>query len=73
MEDQAKLPYTNAVIHEIQRCADIIPITIPLITYHDTEVDKFVIPKVQSFQIMLLGNKSCQIIHDGVNYSIGCQ
>ncbi|XP_060101316.1 cytochrome P450 2D14-like [Heteronotia binoei] len=45
MEDQAKLPYTNAVIHEIQRYADIVPVTLPYITYQDTEVGKFVIPK----------------------------
>ncbi|XP_054843684.1 cytochrome P450 2D14-like [Eublepharis macularius] len=45
MEDQANLPYTNAVIHEIQRCADITPFALPYITRQDTEVDKFVIPK----------------------------
>uniref|UniRef100_G1KCB7 Uncharacterized protein n=1 Tax=Anolis carolinensis TaxID=28377 RepID=G1KCB7_ANOCA len=45
MEDQSKLPYTNAVIHEIQRYADIAPTTIPYMTYRDTEVANFVIPK----------------------------
>ncbi|KAL8221817.1 UNVERIFIED_CONTAM: hypothetical protein K2H54_074531, partial [Gekko kuhli] len=45
MEHQAKLPYTNAVIHEIQRYADIVPVTLPYITCQDTEVGKFVIPK----------------------------
>nr|XP_056701747.1 cytochrome P450 2D6-like [Euleptes europaea] len=45
MEDQANLPYTNAVIHEIQRCADIAPLAFPYITHQDTEIDKFVIPK----------------------------
>lgn len=58
MEDQAKLPYTNAVIHEIQRYADIVPLTIPYQAYQDTKVGKFVIPKVQSLQYTLLGNKT---------------
>ncbi|XP_015281380.1 PREDICTED: cytochrome P450 2D14-like [Gekko japonicus] len=45
MEDQPNLPYTNAVIHEIQRCADIVPIVLPYITHQDVQIDKFVIPK----------------------------
>ncbi|XP_053109085.1 cytochrome P450 2D17-like isoform X2 [Hemicordylus capensis] len=45
MDDQQKLPYTTAVIHEIQRFADILPITFPYITHQDIEVGKFVIPK----------------------------
>nr|XP_028603155.1 cytochrome P450 2D14-like [Podarcis muralis] len=45
MEDQLKLPYTCAVIHEIQRCADILPVAAPYTTHRDTEVGKFIIPK----------------------------
>nr|XP_056701879.1 cytochrome P450 2D19-like [Euleptes europaea] len=44
MEDQPNLPYTNAVIHEIQRCADVLPI-VPYATHQDVQIDKFVIPK----------------------------
>ncbi|KAH0616834.1 hypothetical protein JD844_028252 [Phrynosoma platyrhinos] len=45
MEDQLNLPYTSAVIHEIQRCADIAPISFPFVTHKDTELADFIIPK----------------------------
>lgn len=44
------MPYTNAVIHEIQRCANITPLALPYITRQDVEVGNFVIPKVQSLE-----------------------
>lgn len=46
MEDQASMPYTNAVIHEVQRYGDVVPIGIPHMTYRDTELQGFFIPKV---------------------------
>ncbi|KFO89947.1 Cytochrome P450 2D17, partial [Buceros rhinoceros silvestris] len=45
MKDQASLPYTNAVIHEVQRYGDITPVGIPHMTYRDTELQGFFIPK----------------------------
>ncbi|NWV90435.1 CP2D3 protein, partial [Machaerirhynchus nigripectus] len=45
LKDQASMPYTNAVIHEVQRCADLLPVALPHMTYRDTEVQGFFIPK----------------------------
>ncbi|XP_008935943.1 PREDICTED: cytochrome P450 2D4-like, partial [Merops nubicus] len=45
MTDQASLPYTNAVIHEVQRYGDVAPVGLPHMTYRDTELHGFFIPK----------------------------
>ena len=53
MADQAHMPYTNAVIHEVQRFGDIVPVNLPRITSHDIEVQDFLIPKVGLGLILL--------------------
>ncbi|NXD79487.1 CP2DH protein, partial [Halcyon senegalensis] len=45
MTDQVSMPYTNAVIHEVQRYGDITPVGLPHMTYRDTELQGFFIPK----------------------------
>ncbi|KAM4022750.1 cytochrome P450 2D14-like [Anomaloglossus baeobatrachus] len=45
MGDVLQMPYTNAVIHEVQRCGDIIPLALPHLTYRDMEIKGFLIPK----------------------------
>ena len=46
MGDQARMPFTMAVVQEVQRFGDIIPLGLPHKTSHDTEVQGFLIPKV---------------------------
>lgn len=45
MTDRDNMPYTNAVIHEIQRMGNIIPLNVPRIANKDTTLDKYTIPK----------------------------
>uniref|UniRef100_V9KQY7 Cytochrome P450 2F2-like protein n=1 Tax=Callorhinchus milii TaxID=7868 RepID=V9KQY7_CALMI len=45
MDDRAKMPYTNAVIHEVQRCIDLVPMNLPHMVSRDTEYRGYSIPK----------------------------
>ncbi|NXF02009.1 CP2J6 protein, partial [Smithornis capensis] len=44
-EDRKKLPYTNAVIHEIQRYSNIVFIALPRLSVKDTELRGYHVPK----------------------------
>ncbi|XP_058045433.1 cytochrome P450 2J2-like isoform X2 [Ahaetulla prasina] len=48
-EDRKKLPYTNAVVHEIQRFGNIISIGMPRRCIRDTKIQKFHIRKGSTF------------------------
>ncbi|XP_025758992.1 cytochrome P450 2J2 isoform X1 [Oreochromis niloticus] len=45
MTDRENMPYTDAVIHEIQRMGNIIPLNVSRVANKDATVDKYTIPK----------------------------
>ncbi|KAH0618563.1 hypothetical protein JD844_017896, partial [Phrynosoma platyrhinos] len=44
--DRDSMPYTNAVIHEVQRISNIFPLNVPRLTTVDTRLAGFHVPKV---------------------------
>ncbi|XP_026501982.2 cytochrome P450 2J2-like, partial [Terrapene carolina triunguis] len=46
MDDRDNMPYTNAVIHELQRISNIVPLNVPRMATSDTTLAGFYVPKV---------------------------
>lgn len=46
MEDRKSLPFTDAVLHEVQRLMDIVPMNIPHYSLKDISFRGYTIPKV---------------------------
>ncbi|DAA14855.1 TPA: cytochrome P450 family 2 subfamily C polypeptide 18-like isoform 2 [Bos taurus] len=45
MQDRSHMPYTDAVVHEIQRYIDLVPSSLPHMVTHDIELRNYIIPK----------------------------
>ena len=54
MEDRADLPYTDAVIHEVQRIANIVPLGLPHFNNKALQLGGYSIPKVISCTVFSL-------------------
>uniref|UniRef100_A0A8C8ZCN8 unspecific monooxygenase n=1 Tax=Prolemur simus TaxID=1328070 RepID=A0A8C8ZCN8_PROSS len=53
MQDKSHMPYTDAVIHEVQRYLDLVPTDLPHAVTRDIKFRNYLIPKISDAKIML--------------------
>uniref|UniRef100_A0A8C9W441 Uncharacterized protein n=1 Tax=Scleropages formosus TaxID=113540 RepID=A0A8C9W441_SCLFO len=52
MDDRARMHFTNAVIHEVQRFGNIVPIAPPRMSNRDTTISGYKVPKVSAIRVI---------------------
>lgn len=54
MEDRKSLPFTDAVLHEVQRFLDIVPFSLPHYALKDISLRGYTIPKVRLVSVSII-------------------